>query len=285
MRYLYRQFASQQELDAEYDLKALTPTFLDYMQKYSEASREALSKLKVLPDLPYGLTRDEHLDLYPARGGQPPLLIFFHGGYWCSENSKNFAFAATGPVDMGISVANINYSLCPSVTIDEIVRQSRAAIAWLYRHAEQFGFDRDRMFVSGHSAGAHLAAMCILTEWDELYGLPANPIKGALLVSGVYDMRPLQYSFLQPAVQLTADQAVRNSPLLFTPKTMVKSLVTFGANETSEFRRQSTDFVATWRASGNAIEELSQSGADHFSVMFDFQHSDSELMTELRAML
>jgi arylformamidase len=135
-----------------------------------------------------------------------------------------------------------NYALCPAVTIDEVVRQTRAAVAWAYRNARSFGGDPERLHVAGHSAGGHLVAMVLATDWPGDYGLPADIIKGATAISGLFDLAPFPYTFLQPKVQLTWDQVRRNSPILHLPATAPPLLVAYGEDETAEFKRQSEDF-------------------------------------------
>ena len=149
MAFLYRQFSTQQEIDAEYDVEKSVPDFMVYARHFIEESKLARHRLKCELDVPYGATRDEHLDIFPAANRRAPILIFFHGGYWRMLSSKEFSCVALGPAPAGVTVVNVNYSLCPKVTIDEIVRQARAAVAWTYRHAEDFGGDRERIFVSG----------------------------------------------------------------------------------------------------------------------------------------
>ena len=128
------------------------------------------------------------------------------------------------------------------MTIDEIVRQCRAAVAWTYRNAESFGGDRDRIYVTGNSAGGHLAAMLALTDWEAIYGLPANVIKGACPFSGLYDLTPLRFTWLQPKLQLDAEQILRSSPMSNIRSNAPPLLLVWGADETQEFWRQSEAF-------------------------------------------
>jgi arylformamidase len=163
------------------------------------------------------------------------------------------------------------------VTLEEIVRQSRAAIAWLYENAPGFGGDRERIYVSGHSAGGHLTAMLALTDWEADYGLPADIVKGGCPISGLFDLRPFPYTYLQPKLQLTWDQVLRNSPILRIPDAAPPLLVTYGDEETPELRRQSDDFLAAWRSRDLRGEHLPQPGKDHFSAIDGFLDASSPL--------
>src|SRR6266568_369659 len=175
---LCRTFLNQSELDAEYDVEGSVPDFPAYRSRFETASRKSIDELKPTMRQPYGPSRDEYLDLYLARDPDAPILVFFHGGYWRLLASEDFAFAAVGPAAHGITVVNVNYSLLPSVTIDEIVRQARAAIVWVLKSLREFNANPRRIFVGGHSAGAHLAAMCLLTPWWNRYGLPDDALRG-----------------------------------------------------------------------------------------------------------
>ena len=135
---LYRHFTSQEALNAEYDVgRSVTnfPAIIDFYMRESARVREDLpSDL----DVPYGPTRAEHLDIFRAERPAAPILIFFHGGYWRSLSSKEYNLVARGPVSAGVTTLLVNYALCPDVTIEEIVRQARAAVAWAYRNALDF---------------------------------------------------------------------------------------------------------------------------------------------------
>ncbi len=156
------------------------------------------------------------------------------------------------------------------MTIDEITRQCRAAVAWTLRHIGAHGGDPARVAVGGHSAGGHLSAMCLETRWDEDYGLARDPLAAALLVSGIYDIEPLRHSFLQPTIQLDDGIVRRNSPLFGVRPCATPVLATWGADESDEFARQSTSFDAAWRAAGNRSELYAQPGANHFSAIHGF---------------
>jgi arylformamidase len=277
---LYRSFATQAEIDSAYDVEKSVPDFMVYARHYIDESKLARHRLKCELDVPYGPTRDEHLDVFPAGRGAP-ILLFFHGGYWRMLSSKEFSCVALGPVAGGVTVLNVNYSLCPKVSMDEIVRQCRAAVAWAYRHAAQHSGDRDRIYVAGHSAGGHIVAMLLATDWEGEYGLPADLIKGALPVSGLFDLRPFRYSWLQPALQLTADEVGRNSPLFHLRRNRAPVLASWGGAESSEFARQSEEFVQAWRMAGNHGELWAQPECNHFTAIYGFENAKSELCRRL----
>jgi arylformamidase len=263
---LYRDFTSQEAIDREYNAAAAVADSAAIVARWSEASARARAALPCRLGLPYGPTRAEYVDLFPAGPGAP-LHLFLHGGYWRRFSAREFSFLAEPLVREGVAVGVVNYALCPEVTIDEITRQARAAVAWAYRRAAALGCDGERLTVSGHSAGGHLTAMVASTDWPGVYDLPADTVKAGLPVSGLFDLAPFPWSYLQPSLQLTADQVARNSPLRLLPERGPPLLVAVGGGESAEFRRQSRDYLAAWRAHGLAGELLEVAGADHFTVI------------------
>ena len=230
--------------------------------------------------MPYGPTRNETLDIFPAAraaGSAAPVLVFFHGGYWRMLTAKEFSFVALGLVRAGITVVIPTHSLCPNVTIDEITRQARAAVAWTARHAVEIDVDPARLFVGGHSAGAHLTLMSLLTDWSGEYGL-VDPIRGAVPISGLYDLRPLPFTCIGPSLQLTAAQIARNSPMLLElPDEAPPLLASYGEAETAEFRRQTEDMLRRWRECGLKADTLRQPGRNHFTAITDLMQHDAVL--------
>ncbi len=276
---LYRNFATQEELDAQYNLRVLFPDAASLYEAFcareSEKVREDLAHHL---DVPFGPTLAEHVDLYPA-GEDAPVLIYVHGGFWALRTSKEFGFVARGPVSEGVATVVTNYALCPAVTIDEIVRQTRAAVAWTYENARSFGGDPERIHVAGHSAGGHLVAMLLATDWGGDYGLPAEVIKSATVISGLFDLAPFPYTFLQPKLQLTWDQVRRNSPILHVPAAAPPILVAYGEDETDEFKRQSEGFLGAWKENGLSGERLVLAGKNHYDVIDGFLDPASPLLS------
>ena len=278
---LYKGFATQEELDAQYNLKMMYPEAAAHYEAFCDReSEKARSELTHHLDVPFGPTLAEHVDLYPA-GENAPVLVYVHGGFWCLRTSKEFGFVARGPVSRGVATVVTNYDLCPRVTIDEILRQTRAAMAWVYKNAASFGGDAGRIHVAGHSAGGHLVAMLLATDWEGEYGLPADIIKGATAVSGLYDLAPFPFTFLQPQVQLGWDQVLRNSPLLHLPDAPPPLLVAYGEDETDEFKRQSDEYLYAWRANGHRAEHLILPGKNHYDVIDGFLDAESALCSTI----
>jgi arylformamidase len=236
-------------------------------------------------DVPYGPTIDETLDIFPADAPNAPVFIFIHGGYWRALSSKEFSSVALGLQPLGITSVVINYALAPRVSIDEITRQCRAAAAWTLRNIQNYGGDPSRVGIGGHSAGGHLTAMCLQTPWQEDYGLQQDPFAAALLFSGLYDIEPLRYSYLQPQIQLDDGIVKRNSPAFMARTCSTPAWITWGGNESTEFARQAQTLDAAWTAAGNTSELRPIAGADHFTVIGGLEAPDSEVARWLAAKL
>jgi arylformamidase len=278
---LYKDFATQEELDAQYNLTAMFPEAAARYEEFCWRESESVrSEIDHSLDVPFGPTLTEHVDLYPA-GENAPVLVYIHGGFWCLRTSKEFGFVARGPVSRGVATVVTNYALCPRVTLDEIVRQTRAAVAWAYENATTFGADPGRIHVAGHSAGGHLVAMLLATDWEGEYGLPGDIVKSATAISGLHDLAPFPYTFLQPQLQLGYDQVLRNSPILHIPDASPPLLVAYGENETDEFKRQSEEYLDAWRTKGLGGDGLVLSDKNHYEVIDGFLDAESPLLSAI----
>jgi len=280
-RPLYRGFTTQAQIDEQYNPSLPVKDAPAAMQHFASQAERARTQLRCTLDVPYGPTLAETLDIFPADrpagSSGTPVFVFIHGGYWRSLSSKDFSGVALGLQRAGITTVVIDYALCPVVSIDEITRQARAAVAWVLRNIDRHGGDPKRVAIGGHSAGAHLAAMCLQTAWEADYGLPVDPLAGALLVSGLYDLEPLRYSYLQPRIQLDDGIIRRNSPAFGVRACNTPLRITWGEAEQSEFARQSQVYHAAWQAAGNRSELVAQPGADHFTAIHGFEDPASDL--------
>lgn len=287
---LYKHLNSQEAIDAQYNVAASFADYDGYTRTCREAGDAARQRFACEEGLRYGPTLDETVDVFPADEPGAPLVVFIHGGYWQRPvSSRDFALVATQLRADGVAVAIPNYSLCPKVTIDEIVRQNRAALAWLHAHAAHFNADPQHIVVCGHSAGGHLTAMMLCTDWTAEYGLANDLLKGGLAISGLFDLRPFVYSWLQPKLQLTHQTIVRQSPLFQVPpgagSTRGPLVLAVGGDETEEFHRQADTFLEAWQGSGHRGHVATLPGRNHFTVLYEFLERTSPLYGELADLL
>ncbi len=284
MSAVYRDL-DQAALDAEYNLRAAVPSHPAYFARWAAESEMVRDRVRCRLDIAYGSGRLETLDLFPADCPAAPLLVFLHGGYWQAMDKSDFSFIAPAYRAAGISVAIVNYTLAPEAEMDAIVAQTRRVIVFLARNAGSLGIAAGRIFVAGHSAGGHLTAMAMLTDWSQL-GLDRNPIAGACAISGVFDLEPIRLCYLNKVLGLDADTARRNSPLRLLADSAplgTPLLLAVGGRETREFQRQQAAFVALCRARAWNPVILAQPAGDHFSIVDRLSEPDSPLCAALIA--
>jgi len=247
-------FLSAQDREREYSpSSSIGGNYEPYIRAYVE--RSAAARRSLAPTVVrYGPTERQTLDLFVPEGvAQPPVLVFFHGGYWQELSKHESSFAAPGCVAHGIAYAAVDYTLAPAATLPGIVDQCRAAVASLSRF--------DRLMLAGSSAGAHLAAMVALAG--------DRRVKGAVLVSGIYDLEPLIGTSINEALGLDAATAARNSPLRRPLTGFPPSLVCWGENETDQFKRQSSAFAQALRRAGSECMAFECPGRNHFDIILD----------------
>ncbi|MEO8312160.1 MAG: alpha/beta hydrolase [Caldimonas sp.] len=238
---------SPEWLDAQYNSRARIPEHLAILREWDERSHHARASLACELDLAYGSTPSERLDIFTPKASGAPVLVYLHGGYWRALDKRDQSFVAPPFVAAGAMVVLPNYALCPAVTVEHIVLQMVQALAWVWRHAAGHGGDPARIVVAGHSAGGHLAAMMLACDWPAVApDLPADLVKSALAISGVFELEPLRHApFLAPDLNLDAASARRLSPALM-PAPRGRLVAVVGADESEEFRRQSAAIAAGW---------------------------------------
>lgn len=234
--------SSKQFLDSEYNVRDGIPDHEEVFERWlrsTEAFR-ANPKVRVDLDINYGEHPSQSIDLYSPVGtpGKPrPVLVFIHGGYWQSLDKAHFGFIAEPYVDNGVAVAVVNYRLAPEVTMDEIVDDVRASILKIHTFAPEYGLAPDAIYVSGHSAGGHLTAMMMATDWGA-FGAPGGLVKGGCAISGLYDLEPIRHCYLNDVLQLDEQSSLRNSPSRLDAVPAAPLVLTVGGDESSEFHRQ-----------------------------------------------
>ncbi len=274
----------QEEIDRLYNPRLGVPDVAGIVRGWNARSARTRATLPARLGEPYGPTLAETVDVFPAREPGSPVHLFLHGGYWRAFSSRDFSFVAEAAAARGWATVVVDHALCPRVTLPEIVRQARAALAWTWRNAERFGGDRERILVSGHSAGGHLAARLLATPWERDYGLPAAPIRAALPLSGLFDLEPLRWSWLQPVLQLTGETILAESPLRHPPSVPVPVAVAVGGAESAAFRDQSGGYARMLRAAGLAADLIEVPGRDHFAVLDELAAPEGVLWSRLAAL-
>jgi arylformamidase len=267
-----------EEVERGYNNRAAVPDHPRWLAHYPEASARVRAALEPKLDLRYGPGPKETLDLFLPGGRAKGTFVFWHGGYWRALDKSDFSFVAAPFVARGHAVAIVNYDLCPDVSIATIVDESRRALAWVAREGGAHGADPGRIVIGGHSAGGHIAAMLYATDWAAL-GLARDPIAGGISVSGVHDLAPMvQFSF-NVDFKLDEKEAARLSPINVSPRSRAPLELAVGADETSEFIRQTRILWDAWPGNRPAGAEgpLFVRARNHFEVVVDFADAESEL--------
>ena len=281
---IYSSF-DQAELDREYSPSSCVSDINVYLDEYRDVSRQAkenaIASESCRADIAYGSSNDERLDLYlPGARSDAPLHVFIHGGYWRALSKEESAFAAPMFQQSGSYFAALDYSLAPSANLTEIVAQNRRAIACLYKTAGEWGFDRDRIYLSGSSAGAHLAIMMLLTDWSQ-YDLPSDVVKGVCAVSGIYDLEPIRLSYVNEPLGMDSLEAENNSPMFHPIRNHCPIIFAYGDNETAEFKRQTNAYNEQLIASGETTILREVGDRNHFNVILDLAKPDSWLSRQV----
>ena len=224
------------------------------------------SRVPLLPDQRYGEGPRQVADLFPATRPGAPIVLFFHGGFWRALSKDHVGFVAGPLVQSGAAAAVLpGYDLCPSVPLSTVVDEARQALLWVRQQARQLNGDPDRIYVAGNSAGAHLAAMLMTEDWTR-HGLPRAPIAGAILVTGIYDLRPVPRIPVNEEVRLSTDEALALSPQFLPVRCRVPAIVAVGGAEPPLWIEQSRRFAAKLSATGADVRLMEIPGLHHFSI-------------------
>ena len=281
---------ARSELQRQYDNRGAIPEHPAIFRRWSEESAAfRRSHPHSCLDLRYGPDPRQRIDLFlPASSSQlnPPLLVYLHGGYWQSLSKSDFSFVASGASKRGFAVAVVGYRLCPQVSLVEIVEDVRSASLYLWRQGLALGFDRSRMIVSGHSAGAHLAAMLLTTQWHRFGKRTASElVGGALGISGLYQLDALVDTPVNDALGLDCALARSLSPVVLEPAYASVMLTAVGAAESDEYHRQSDCLATLWPPLGVAVDHLELAGHNHFSIVDELAEVDGSLCGLLPSLL
>jgi arylformamidase len=274
---VYKQY-DQDGLDNQYNNRLHVPDYANYFKRWDLLSTQTEQKLQVIKDVRYGDLHRERLDIYPSFQAQSKTLIFIHGGYWQLLDKSMFQFIADGFHSYGITTVLLNYPLAPEDPIDQIVTSCRKAISWLYSNISEFNGDPHQMYVAGHSAGGHLAAMLSATDWNLFnYGLSTPVLRGICAVSGLFNLVPIHLCYVNEVLKMDLDTAKRNSPMWLEPLNLCSLLIAVGKEETAEFKDQSREFYTSWKNKGTNIKLLQLPAQNHYSVADTIVDAESPL--------
>jgi arylformamidase len=257
----------QQDLDDAYD-QSVYAFNADNIRERREANNERVLAILGKPQrVAYGPTEIEKIDIYKTKRPNAPMLIFIHGGAWRGGRSAQTAFMAEPFVRAGAHFIAVDFNNVLETKGDlfPMVEQCRRAVAWVYRNAMSFGGDPEQLYLCGHSSGGHLAGCVVITDWAKM-GLPLTILKGALLGSGMYDLKAPRLSKRGTYVKFTAEMEEALSAQRHLDRIHTPLVLTHGSLETPEFQRQARDFHAALIAAGKAAKLLLGKGYNHYET-------------------
>jgi arylformamidase len=257
----------QKELDDAYDQSVWAPNQPHVSKRralWSELTRARFKAERIA----YGPTEIEQVDIYKTTRGNAPIQIFIHGGAWRGGSAKDSAYPAemfvtAGAIFIAVDFVSIDQAEGNLMTMADQVRRS---IAWVYKNTARFGGDPNRLYLSGHSSGAHLSGVALVTDWQKDFGLPVDIVKGAVLMSGMYDLKAVALSKRSKYVKFTdaviqALSAQRHLDKLNTPL-----ILAHGTLESPEFQRQTREFAAAVKTAGKPVQLIVAEGYNHFEL-------------------
>ena len=258
----------QEELDAAYTQALWAPNQAELDRRNAQKSARAVARLGPSRRLAYGPTEAEKLDLYTTKTPNAPINVYVHGGAWRAGDAASAAYQSEMFVDSGAHFIALDFNnvLETKGKLMTMAQQVRRGVAWVYRNARSFGGDPNRLYVSGHSSGGHLAAVVLTTDWQKDFGLPIDTVKGGLCASGMYDLYPVSLSARRSYVNFTVAIVEALSPQRHLDTLVAPVIVSHGTLETPEFQRQNREFAAAVKAAGKAVEFILLEGYNHFEV-------------------
>ena len=269
-----------------YNPRIAVPDFQNYIDRWYDSTlkfKKNLGKsIEIEMDVPYGDSIVETMDIFKPKksvGSIKALMLFIHGGYWRSKDltKKEHGFIAKPFVEKGFAVAVLDYALCPDVSMPDICKQIVKAGECLYRDAREVGVSKKNLYVVGHSAGAHLAAMSLVCIWKQLNKkLPKRIFKSALGLSGIYDLRPLiNVQSVNADLKLDKNLASLVSPALIAPPKTAGLTISVGGQETEGFKEQHSIIAEKWQ--GSILNDIPSPEDNHFSILDTFVDPSSDL--------
>jgi arylformamidase len=261
----------QQELDNAYDQAVYAPNRDQLGKRRLAASAAALTRIGKPERFAYGPTPIEGLDVYRTSrlsGGRAPVAIFVHGGAWRNGAAPEFTYLAEPFVHLGAHFVVLDFTNVDQAggSLFPMVEQVRRAVGWVYRNAEKFGGDRNRLHLVSHSSGSHLSGCTVTHDWAK-DGLPLDVLKGATLSSGMYDLKPVRLSKRSKYVKFTDEMEQELSAMRHLDRLHTPLVLSYGTYETPEFQRQTRDFAAAVKAAGKPVELLVGEGYNHFEML------------------
>ncbi len=267
---------SKKELEREYTPSSCIDDIMVYIRKYGDQS-QAVNETLNSKCQKYGPEKRSHMDIFvPGGEGPYPVHVFIHGGYWQELSKTESTFAAPNFTNHNIIFIALDYSLAPEANMFEIIDQVKRGFMWVLDNIENYQGDKNNITLSGSSAGGHLVAEVLSIDWPK-YGYDDCPIRGACEVSGIFDLRPLALTSVNKPLGMSEEDASQLSPLFHIPKHACPVIFSYGENETTEFKRQTQDYMNAWQEAGHVATYIDMLGFNHFDIILELNNKNSPL--------
>jgi arylformamidase len=271
--FIYKQY-TQSDLNYQYNNRLQVPAHATHFEQWEIMSKAAQAKHSFVENIVYGSHQRERIDIFPSLQPNSKALIFIHGGYWKSMVKESFHFIAQAFQPNNVTIVLIEYPLMPEVSMDQLVNSCRKAINWVQENINSYNGNPQQIYIAGHSAGGHLAAM-VMTD-PNMEPIKRNAFKGVIALSGLFNLQPIRLSYLNDILKLDEATALHNSPTLVAPVIKCPLLLVIGADESDEFKSQSDEICRSW---GNQlpVQLIVSPGLNHFSIIEAFADKSTDL--------
>ncbi len=275
---------SQEQLDKAYDQSFWAPQMAELETRDGTKSAEVRRRMPPRTEH-YGGGEANLIDIFaPPNARGAPVLVFIHGGAWTRNSRQDASFPAPTLVGRGAAYLAPDFGSLKTIRLPEMIENCRLALEWTVRNAASFGGDPDRVFLAGHSSGGHLAGCVLITDWAAR-GLPADAIKGALLMSGMYDLYPVRLSSRSKFLHITPEEEMAASPIRHLSRITCPVAITTADEDSPEFKRQSTVLADALQGMGRLASRTVAFNANHFQEDDRLGQPDSEISRALFALM
>ena len=275
---------TQEQLDKAYDQSFWAPQMSEL--EAADGSNSAAVRKKMPPRTErYGPSDADLIDIFVPAGKSPcPTVIFIHGGAWTRNSRLDASFPAPSLVGRGAAYAVPDFGSLKMLRLPEMIENCRRAVEWVVRNAASFGGDPARVYLAGHSSGAHLAGCVLVTDWTKR-GLPADALKGGFLMSGMYDLHPVVLSSRSKFLHITPEEEIAASPMRHLDRISCPIAITWADEDSPEFKRQSSVFADALQGMGRLASRTIAFNANHFQEDDRLGQPDSEISQALFALM
>ena len=273
---------STEELEKNFNPRESVEDFNYYLEDSLSKSKNVKKQTHIYENIAYGKGPLQKLDIFGKsdKDKLKPLHIFIHGGYWRALDKDYHAHMSVPFNKNNILFFNINYDLCPKVTLSDICKQTIEAIIWIFNNSKNYGGNNKKISISGHSAGAHLVSYLLSIDWS-LYDLPKNIFQGAALISGIYNLKIVQKISVNKDINLSNKEVQEMSTLNKLPTFKIPLFISYGENEPEGWKHQSISYCDFLTKHDYEYKVLPSKGDNHFSLIDTIANEDSNICKEI----